>query len=455
MFSTTLKLSQRSFFSLIAIILSMVINTSMAASLISNSLTEGRSSRIPISLNFQDIKVRTILQLLAQLSGLDIIVSEAVTGSITLNLENTPWDQALNIILQSQGLGMRSIGKVLLVAPINEIATREKQILEANQQLRDLAPLTSALIQINYGKAADLASLLKGQGSSLLSTHGTVSVDARTNTLWIQETAPRLLEIRQFVRQLDIPVKQVLIEARIVNIDCNFSKELGIRYNLSGPVHTSFMHGSFNSASGNEALNQRLNIDLPTPDAYTINSSSAVGLALGHLGKDSFLDLELSALESEGGGQIISCPRLITADQQTAQIQAGEEIPYQQSTSSGATSVSFKEAVLSLNVTPQITPDGKIIMTLKVNQDKVGSHMVQNVPTIDTRAIETQVLVEDGETVVLGGIYETDNNHQVRRVPFLGSLPLIGALFRQSITNKQRKELVIFVTPHIIGETKA
>lgn len=441
------------------IIFSLLATISLAAPpLIVNQLVSDVSSsnpetKRPISLNFQDIKVRTILQLLAQISGFNIICSDTITGSITLNLENVPWDHALNIILQSQALGMKAIGNVLLIAPVSEIATREKQILEANQQLRDLAPLTSTLIQINYGKAGDLANLLKGQGSSLLSARGTVSVDARTNTLWIQETGPRLMEIRQFVHQLDVPVRQVLITARIVNVDSNFTKELGIRYDFSNPIHIGGMQGSVNFLSS-KSLNQRLNVDLPGTHVYNMNGSSSLGLALGRLGNNTLLDLELSALESEGGGQIISCPRLITADQQAAQIQAGEEIPYQQSSSSGATNVAFKQAVLSLNVTPQITPGGKIIMTLKVNQDKVGSRMVQNVPSIDTRAIETQVLVDDGETVVLGGIYETDNNHQIRRVPFLGSLPVLGVLFRHTITNKQRKELLIFVTPHIMGEAK-
>lgn len=395
-----------------------------------------------ISLNFQDISIRSALHLLAEFAGLNIITSESVSGNLTLHLKDIPWNQALDLILQSQGLGKRQYGNVLFIAPLMEIATREKQALEAQQQLEDLAPLESTLLTINYGKAADIADLLSGQGASLLSSRGNVSVDTRTNTIWVEDTSKKLIEIRHFVQKLDVPVRQVLIEARIVNVDCNYEQELGVRFK-AGRVDPSVNSNS-----------QPFGLDLSADKIAGVNPGS-LSLALARLTSGTLLDLELSALESEGNGQIISSPRLITADQQTAQIQSGEEIPYQQSTSGGATNIAFKDAVLCLNVTPQITPGNHMVLTLKLNQDKVGSRIVEGVPSIDTRQIETQILVEDGETIVLGGIYETDHNNQVKRVALLGALPIIGSLFRHTIVNNSRKELLIFVTPHILNYNDA
>lgn len=402
-----------------------------------------------ISLNFQDIKVRAALQLLAEFSGLNIIASDKVQGSMTVHLNNISWQQALDIILQAQGLGKRQYGNILLVAPGDEIAAHEKQQLQAQQQIEDLAPLHSELIAIKYGKAADIAGLLKTQGSSLLSKRGNVSVDVRTNTVWVQDVTEKLNDVRSLIKKLDVPVKQVLIEARIVNVDSNFEEELGVRFGITNPNRVSGTLEGANAAADGKSINQRLNVDLPALNIGKASGAASLGIALARLGKNTLLDLELSAMEKEGNGQVISRPKLITADQQTAVIEAGEEIPYQQETVGGSTNVTFKKAVLSLNVTPQITPDGKVILLLKVNQDKTGARLVEGVPSIDTREIQTQVLVNDGETIVLGGIYEESQSKQVQRVPFLGSLPIIGALFRHQETNNNRKELLIFVTPHI------
>lgn len=396
----------------------------------------------PISLNFQDISVRSALQILAEFSGKNIIASDTVTGNITLRLENISWDQALDLILQTKGLGKRLIGTVILIAPSAEIANLEKQTLAAQQQIEDLAPLQAELITINYGSAQDIAELLKNQETSLLSSRGSVSADMRTNTLWVEDVPQKLTEIHQLVKKLDVPVKQVLIETKIVNLNCNYEQELGIKFKVGQETNAPNLLGSNN-------INPQFTMDLPASNLGGVNPAT-MGLALARLDPKILLDLELSALESEGGGEIISSPRLITNDQQTARIQSGEEIPYQQSTSSGATSVTFKQAVLCLNVTPQITPDHKVMLTLQLNQDKVGARIVHGVPSIDTHEIETQILVDNGATVVLGGIYETDNSKQIQRVPFLSTLPVIGNLFKHKSMNQGRKELLIFVTPHIL-----
>ncbi len=424
-----------------------------------------------LSLNFQDIKVRAVLQLLAEFTGLNIVVSDTVQGSLTLHLENVPWDQALDIILQTQGLGKRQFGNVLLVAPSAEIAAREKQDLQAEQQLQDLAPLRSELLQINYGKASDIANLLegnttggggKGGNVTLLTTRGSVSFDARTNRLWIQDTPASVANIIKLVKQLDIPVRQVSISARIVNVNSNYLEDLGVRFGITQTNHiTGTLEGANALAGGMPAsavsLAQRLSVDLPSTGGVgtlgTAGGPAQLGIALAHLGPGTLLDLELSALESEGGGQLISSPRLVTADQQAAVIQSGQEIPYQQASSSGATNVAFKNAVLSLSVTPQITPDGKVILTLSVNQDNADfTNEVGGVPPIDTRSIQSQVLVNNGETIVLGGIYETNDTNNVVRVPFLGSLPIVGTLFRHTTQMSTRTELLIFITPRILQQ---
>lgn len=406
-----------------------------------------------ISLNFQNISVRVVLQLLAEVTGINIVASDSVQGSLTLRLQDIPWEQALDIILQTRGLAKRQMGNVMIVAPAAEIAAREREELQAKQQLTELEPLHSELISINYAKASEIASLLKERGNSLLSARGQVSVDVRTNTLWIQDLADRIDEIRDLIRQLDIPAQQVEIEARIVNIDKDYEKDLGVKLGISNRSSVSgTLQGANELRRGKKPeevrLADRLNVNLPIKK----EGVATVGLALARLGKGILLDLELAALETEGLIEIVSSPRLITANQREAFIEAGEEIPYQESTSSGAASIAFKKAVLRLGVVPQITPDGRIILTLRVNQDKRGKEVL-GVPSIDTRKIETQVLTDNGETIVLGGIYERDAQNQVVKVPFLGDLPLLGRLFSRRLSYYRRKELIIFVTPRIIEQS--
>lgn len=410
-----------------------------------------------ISLNFQDIKVRAVLQLLAEFTKLNIVVSDTVDGNITLRLNRVPWDQALDIILKTRGLDKRQFGSVLLIAPAAEIAAQEKAELKARLEVENLAPLTSDLVQVNYAKATNIAALIKDKTNSLLSQRGNISVDERTNMLWVQDVSSKLQEIRSLVHKLDVPVKQVLIEARVVNVNRDFERDLGIRFGLTSPRHVSGSLNGANSLAGGTAptavpITDRLNVDLPGSSITdpTLDVPT-VGLALAKLGKNVFLDLELSALESEGHGEVVSSPRLITANQQSARIESGKEIPYRENTSSGAASIVFKKAVLSLEVTPQITPDSKIILDLTVNEDSVSQDTVsEGIPIINTKEIQTNVLVENGETIVLGGIYKQNTSHSVRRVPFLGELPLLGYLFRKTTNIDNREELLIFVTPSIV-----
>ena len=416
-----------------------------------------------LSLNFQDISVRAVLQLLAEFTGINIVASDSVKGNITLRLNDVPWDEALAIILTTQGLSKKQVGNVLMIAPAEEMAAREKEILENQKQVEELEPLKTELIHLNYAKAADVANLLKDQSTSLLTPRGNVSVDERTNTLLVKDVPATLVDVRKLINQLDVPVRQVLIEARIVNVDTTFEQDLGIRWGVTKPDHVS---GTLTGASqmqqniidGNPALDDvdfanRLNVNFPAVSSSGAQAPS-IGVALAKLGDGYLLDLELSAIETEGGGELISSPRLVTANQHPAYIESGEEIPYQEQTSSGATSVEFKKAVLSLQVTPQITPDNKIIMDIKVNQDKRSTEPeVLGVPAIDTRQIETNVLVNNGETIVLGGIYEESKANETTRVPFLGEIPIVGALFRNTGKSSERKELLIFITPKVIQQT--
>ncbi len=428
-----------------------------------------------LTLSFQDIETRAVLQLLADVSGRNIIVSDSVAGNVTLRLQNVPWDQALDIVLATKGLDMRENGGVIIVAPADEIASREKADLEARKDIRELEPLLSEFLQVNYAKAADLAELMKGKGgkgNALLSERGSVAIDERTNTLLVQDVSENIKEIRRLVSTLDIPVRQVLIESRIVIVNDDFSRDLGMRWGVTGVHDTSdglvAVSGSaagtstiVNSALTNQqstgskypvqlpALTDRYNVNLPVA-----NPAGRLGLAL--LGEDYLVDLELSALQAEGRGEVISSPRVITANQKEASIRQGVEIPYQESSSSGATTTQFKEAVLSLTVTPQITPDDRIILDLKVTKDSVGA-VISNerggsVPSIDTRAVDTQVLVNSGQTVVLGGVYETEEGEQVSKVPFLGDIPGVGVLFRSTRKVSNKSELLIFVTPKILKE---
>lgn len=408
-----------------------------------------------ISLNFQNINIRAVLQLLADFTGINMVVSDQVHGEITLRLNDIPWDQALDIILTTQGLDKRTKDNVMLIDTKASMDKMEEDQLKSQQAIEKLEPIRSDLLQINYAKAADIALLVKDKQNSLLSERGKVSVDARTNTLWIQDTGTKIEEVRDLIKQLDVPVKQVLIEARIVEVTKDFSQDLGIRWGVSKPQHLSgTLAGANQLAQGVAPANvipytQRLNLDLIANPASGVIPAS-VGIALAKLGDNILLDLELSALESEGRAELISSPRLITINQQSAIIESGQEIPYQESTSSGATAVAFKKAVLSLKVTPQITPDSKILMDLQVNQDTPSPQTYLGVPAILTKQIQTNVLVNNGQTIVLGGIYKQDKNKSINRIPFFGELPVVGAFFRNTQVTLQNDELLIFITPKII-----
>lgn len=416
-----------------------------------------------LSLNFQNIEVRAVLQLIADFTGLNMVASDTVSGSLTLRLKNVPWDQALDIILKTKGLAMRQTGNVILIAPTEEIAAREKLELEAQKQIEELAPLRSEFIQVNYAKADTLASLLKAEENSLMTDRGRVSVDERTNTLLIRDTAEAINSIRELVATLDIPVRQVLIESRIVIADDRFNRDLGVRFGVSyqwnpggssrttnalggglpGDTNFGTTVGPGTSLSG--AGNQNLLVDLPITDPASALKFAVVSIP------DFILQLELQALQIEGRGEVISNPRVVTANQKEATIEQGTEIPFQEASSSGATSTSFKKAVLSLKVTPQITPDDRVIMDLAVNQDTVGQEF-SGIPSVDTRSVTTQVLVDNGDTVVLGGIYEQIKREDVEKVPFFGDLPYLSWLFKTTNIRDEKTELLIFVTPRILKD---
>lgn len=410
-----------------------------------------------LSLNFQTIPVRSALQLLAQFAHINMAVSDTVTGDITLRLNHIRWKQALDIIMKTRGLGEQKIGNTYIIASVEEMAKQKKEELKAQQQIQVLEPLHSELIQINYGKATKIATLLKNSGQAILSDRGTVSVDERMNTLWVQDTSQKLAEIKKLVARLDRPAQQVLIEAKIVNVDKKYEKELGIRWGLSRQrdAISGTLEGANEIANGANTsevnLMKRLNVDLPAAGVGSMGGAASVGIALAKLGKGFLLDLELSALQTTGDAKIIASPRLITANQTQAIIESGEEIPYQESTSSGATSVTFKKAVLSLKVTPQITPDNRVILKLRVNQDKPGPKILAGIPSIDTREIQTQVLVNNGQTIVLGGIFQKSISSTIERIPFLSHIPVIGhLLFQHTQRETKQTELLIFVTPKII-----
>ncbi|MEM7612656.1 MAG: type IV pilus secretin PilQ [Pseudomonadota bacterium] len=423
-----------------------------------------------VSLNFQDIETRAVLQVLAEISGRNIVVSDTVQGSLTLRLKNVPWDQALDIVMTTRGLDMRENGNVIIVAPSAEIAAREQADLEARAAIQELEPIFSEFLQINYAKAEDMAALVE---DGVLTDRGTVSIDERTNTLLINDTAESLRNIRRLVTTLDIPVQQVLIESRIVSVNDDFSRELGVRLGLTA-VEASSNDGLF-AITGTSAnaggivsstleniadTGQQFPVDVgPIDGRYNVNlpvSNPAGQFALAILESDYIVDLELSALQAEGRGEIVSSPRVVTANQKEAVIKQGVEIPFQEAAASGATAVQFKEAVLSLTVTPQITPDGNIAMDLRVSQDTVGQVFTVigggAIPSIDTREVETQVLVRDGQTVVLGGIYETEMRDVVSKVPLLGDIPGVGNLFKSTQRINNKSELLIFVTPKILEE---
>jgi type IV pilus assembly protein PilQ len=429
-----------------------------------------------LTLNFQEIETRAVLQLLADASGQNIVVSDSVNGNVTLRLQNVPWDQALDIVLRTKGLDKRRQDNVIIVAPQEELAAREKADLAAKKDIQELAPLRAEYLQVNYAKAAEMAALIKTQSGSLLSPRGSVAVDERTNTLLLQDTAERLSDIRRLVATLDIPVRQVLIESRIVVVTDDFERDLGARVGLTtvnangnGVITTSGTAAATDTITSSAATNAATTgspfpVTYPAgttgaPQRYNVNlpvANPAGSFALGILGNNFLVDLELSAAQAETKAAVISSPRVITANQKEATIEQGTEIPYQQSASSGATTISFKKAVLSLKVTPQITPDNRIILDLDVRNDSIGTITVTsggvNVPSIDTKEIATQVLVNDGQTVVLGGILETTSRDISTKVPYLGDIPVLGNLFKQTSKTDNKDELLIFVTPKIVRE---
>jgi len=431
-----------------------------------------------ISFYFQNVAIKTLLQLIAKNSGLNFIISDDVKGDTTLNLKDVTWRQALDIILQSHGLASRQIGTALFISTSDDIAQKKAKEYQAELDLVNLSPLTTAFITLKYSDAAVIAKVLKSSDGSLLTPRGEVAINKPTNSIIVRDVKTNLIEVKKYIRRLDIPARQVSIEARIVNIDTTYEAQVGVRFGLSNSRSLSgSLDGASQMANGvNVAainpIDQRLNFDLPASILSTGTTPGSIGLALARLGP-VLLDLELSALEEEGHTQIISKPRVVTANQQRALIQTGEEIPYQQATSSGATAVEFKNAVLSLEIIPQITPDDKIILKLKVNQDSRGQQLlvaqgstsssttsttttttpaVFGPPTINTQEVQSYVLLNDNETVVIGGIYTLNKSNTFDRVPFFGSLPIVGGLFRHRGILNSKTELLIFLTPKIIKQ---
>lgn len=408
-----------------------------------------------LSLNFQDIDVRSVLQLIADFTNLNLVASDTVQGGITLRLQNVPWDQALDLVLKTKGLDKRKIGNVLLVAPADEIAARERQELESQKQIAELAPLRRELLQVNYAKAADIAKLFQSVTSaeSKIDERGSITVDERTNNIIAYQTQDRLDELRRIVAQLDIPVRQVMIEARIVEANVDYDKSLGVRWGGSiqnkGNWNTSGVSNGANASStigtpGSTSTNS------PFVDLGAVNNTSGIGIAF--ITDNVLLDLELTAMEKTGNGEIVSQPKVVTSDKETAKILKGTEIPYQEASSSGATSVSFKEASLSLEVTPQITPDNRIIMEVKVTKDEPDYlNKVQDVPPIKKNEVNAKVLVNDGETIVIGGVFSNTQSKVVDKVPFLGDVPYLGRLFRRDVVSEKKSELLVFLTPRIMN----
>ncbi|MES2918032.1 MAG: type IV pilus secretin PilQ [Pseudomonadota bacterium] len=428
-----------------------------------------------LSLNFQDIEVRSVLQLIADFTSMNLVASDSVGGKITLRLQNVPWDQALDLILKTKGLDKRTIGNVMLVAPADEIAQRERLEMESNNQTDKLSPLRSEFIQVNYAKAADMLLLVSGS-NRLLSDRGKASMDPRTNTLIIVDTAKNIEAVRDVVQRLDVPVKQVMIEARIVLATAGYAKDIGIKWGLSrfdsvDSGSKALVTGGSRTTTGDSwtymgALNQSgATGDLPSrtrtaPDDLLVDlgvdkagqTSFAIGIVNRNL---DMLDLELSALQSDGHAEVVSTPKVLTADKQKARIASGTQIPYQQATSSGATAIAFQNAELSLEVTPNITPDGRINMDLVINNDSPGDLQANGTRAINTNRVATTVRVDDGQTVVLGGIFQTNTSKQVTKTPLLGDIPFLGRLFRRDSISNNKQELLIFVTPRLAADVLA
>jgi type IV pilus assembly protein PilQ len=411
-----------------------------------------------LSLNFQDIDVRSVLQLIADFTDLNLVASDTVSGNITLRLQNVPWDQALDLVLKTKGLDKRKIGNVLLVAPADEIAARERQELEAQKQIAELAPLRRELIQVNYAKAADIAKLFQSvaSGEGLSDDRGSITVDERTNSIIAYQTQERLDELRRIVSQLDVAVRQVMIEARIVEANVDYDKSLGVRWggNLNTPDGKWQAWGKDENMTlegSDESAKIKMPFNTPFVDMGVAGSS---GIGIGFISDNAILDLQLSAMEKTGSGEVVSQPKVVTSDKETAKILKGTEVPYQEASSSGATTTSFKEAALSLEVTPQITPDNRILMEVKVNKDAPDFSVAaatNGVPAIQKNEVNAKVLVADGETIVIGGVYSNTQSKSVDKVPFLGDVPYLGRLFRRDIVQDKKSELLIFLTPRIMN----
>ncbi|WP_312481848.1 type IV pilus secretin PilQ [Stutzerimonas nitrititolerans] len=419
-----------------------------------------------LSLNFQDIDVRSVLQLIADFTDLNLVASDTVQGNITLRLQNVPWDQALALVLKTKGLDKRQVGNVLLVAPADEIAARERQELESQRQIAELAPLRREVVQVNYAKAADIARLFQSVTSNGASTEdrGSIAVDDRTNNIIAYQTQERLDELRRIVAQLDIPVRQVMIEARIVEANVDYDKSLGVRWGGNYGKGNWGVYGKDGAIGlddgvarlpgtdtvGNFKLEEGL-APVPFVDMGVVGSSSGIGI--GFVTDYGILDLQLSAMEKTGNGEVVSQPKVVTSDKETAKILKGSEVPYQEASSSGATSTSFKEAALSLEVTPQITPDNRIIMEVKVTKDEpdFSQAATTGVPAIRKNEVNAKVLVTDGETIVIGGVFSNTQTKSVDKVPFLGDLPFVGRLFRRDLVQDRKSELLVFITPRIMN----
>ncbi|WP_439856585.1 type IV pilus secretin PilQ [Pseudomonas yamanorum] len=404
-----------------------------------------------LSLNFQNIELRAVLQQIADVAGLNLVASDDVQGSITLRLKDVPWDQALDLVLQTKGLDKRVTANVLLVAPAEELAARELLVLESRKQMTELAPLRRELLQVNYAKASDLAKLFQSavglEGAT--DERGSVAVDDRTNNIIAYQTQERLEELRRIVAQLDIPVRQVMIEARIVEANVDYDKSLGVRW--GGQMSRgNWGAGGIRKPLAEGAEPPENPPSSPFVDMGTVNGSAGLGIAF--ITDNLLLDLELTAMEKTGNGEIVSQPKVVTSDKETARILKGTEIPYQESSSTGATSVSFKEASLSLEVTPQITPDGWVNMEVKVTKDEPDYlNKLNDVPPIKKNEVNAKVLVQDGETIVIGGVFSNTQSKVVDKVPFLGDVPYLGRLFRRDVVSEKKSELLVFLTPRIMN----
>ena len=412
-----------------------------------------------LSLNFQDIDVRSVLQLIADFTDLNLVASDTVQGNITLRLQNVPWDQALDLVLKTKGLDKRQVGNVLLVAPADEIAARERQELESQRQIAELAPLRREVVQVNYAKAADIARLFQSvtDKDGATSDRGSIAVDDRTNNIIAYQTQERLDELRRIVAQLDIPVRQVMIEARIVEANVDYDKSLGVKWGGNVSLNDNWnAYGRGDDLSleegGEEGDTVKTPFNLPFVDLGATGATSGIGL--GFVSNNAILDLQLSAMEKTGNGEVVSQPKVVTADKETAKILKGSEVPYQEASSSGATSTSFKEAALSLEVTPQITPDNRIIMEVKVTKDEPDFSQAAStggIPAIRKNEVNAKVLVTDGETIVIGGVFSNTQSKSVDKVPFLGDLPFVGRMFRRDLVQDRKSELLVFITPRIMN----